>query len=142
MEKKMVYRLSIHLAQTTLIDRNDMLLPKVVHGKDLSYDHRLSKKSRSQRNFSSPNTIPSERNTIITNKDTIEKSNNDGEVGKVGEFGYSEVGQCAKEIYPIVGISCVGHEKQFLALLTVLEEDTVMRFWLLHLNVVRKVVGS
>ena len=33
----------------------------------------------------------------------------DGEVGEVGEFGYSEVVQCVKEIYPTVGISCVGH---------------------------------
>jgi hypothetical protein len=47
----------------------------------------------------------------------------DGEVGEVGEFGYLEVVQCAKEIYPIVGISCVGHGKQFLALLTFLEEE-------------------
>jgi hypothetical protein len=47
----------------------------------------------------------------------------DGEVGEVGEFSYSEFVQCAKEITPIVGISCVGHEKQFLALLTNLEEE-------------------
>jgi hypothetical protein len=31
--------------------------------------------------------------------------------------------QCAKEIAPIVRISCVGHEKQLLDLLTVLEEE-------------------
>jgi hypothetical protein len=33
----------------------------------------------------------------------------DSEIGEVGKFGYSEVVQSAKEIYPIVGISCVGH---------------------------------
>ena len=31
--------------------------------------------------------------------------------------------QCAKEIAPIGGTSCVGHEKQFLALLIDLEEE-------------------
>lgn len=35
----------------------------------------------------------------------------DGEVGELGEFGYYKVVQCVKEIYPIVGISHVGHEK-------------------------------
>ena len=47
----------------------------------------------------------------------------DGEVGEVGESGYLDVVQCAKEIYPIVGISCVGHRKRFLALLIFLEEE-------------------
>ncbi len=60
----------------------------------------------------------------------------DGEVGEilysplclyfpiaVGEFDHSGALQCAKDIYPIVGISCVGHEEQFLALLTVVEEE-------------------
>jgi hypothetical protein len=37
----------------------------------------------------------------------------DGEIGEVGEFRYSEFVQCAKEIAPTVGISWVGHEKQF-----------------------------
>jgi hypothetical protein len=38
--------------------------------------------------------------------------------------GYSEwIIQCANEIYPIVGISYVGHELQLLALLTFLEEE-------------------
>jgi hypothetical protein len=37
--------------------------------------------------------------------------------------GYSDwVTQCASEIYPIVGISYVGHKLQLLALLTFLEE--------------------
>jgi hypothetical protein len=30
---------------------------------------------------------------------------------EVGEFVYFEIVQCTKEITPIVGISCVGHEK-------------------------------
>lgn len=43
--------------------------------------------------------------------------------GKVGDFGYSEVGQCSKEILPILRISCGGDEKNLLYLLTVLEEE-------------------
>ena len=40
------------------------------------------------------------------------------------EAGYSDwVTQCASEIYPIIGISYVGHKLQLLALLTFLEED-------------------
>jgi hypothetical protein len=35
----------------------------------------------------------------------------DNDVGEVGEFVYFEIVQCTKEITPIVGISCVGHEK-------------------------------
>jgi hypothetical protein len=41
-----------------------------------------------------------------------------------GLSGYSNwVIQCANEIYPIVGISYVGHKLQLLALLTFLEEE-------------------
>jgi hypothetical protein len=43
--------------------------------------------------------------------------------GEVGDFGYSEVVQCAKDIYPILGISWRGNEKKLLDLLTVLEEE-------------------
>ena len=40
------------------------------------------------------------------------------------EVGYSDwVTQCASEIYPIVGISYVGHKLQLLALLTFLEGE-------------------
>jgi hypothetical protein len=47
----------------------------------------------------------------------------DAENGEVGDFGYSEVVQCSKEIFPIMGISCGGNEKKLLDLLTVLEEE-------------------
>jgi len=41
-----------------------------------------------------------------------------------GLSGYSDwVIQCANEIYPIVGISYMGHKLQLLALLTFLEEE-------------------
>jgi hypothetical protein len=41
-----------------------------------------------------------------------------------GKSGYSDwVIQCANEIYPIVGISYVGHKLQLLGLLTFLEEE-------------------
>jgi hypothetical protein len=40
------------------------------------------------------------------------------------EAGYSDwVTECASEIYPIVGISYVGHKLQLLALLTFLEKE-------------------
>jgi len=57
-EKKMVHRLLISLAHTAPIDHNYVPLPKVVHGKDLPYNHRPSKKSHSQRNLGPPNTLP------------------------------------------------------------------------------------
>jgi hypothetical protein len=43
--------------------------------------------------------------------------------GEVGDFDYSKVVQCAKDIYPIMGISCGGNEKKLLDLLTILEEE-------------------
>jgi hypothetical protein len=42
----------------------------------------------------------------------------------LGDCGYSDWAlHCVKEICPIVGISCVGHEEQSLALLIVIEEE-------------------
>jgi hypothetical protein len=72
----MVYELPIPLAHTARIDHNDMPLLKVVHGKDLPYGRRPSKKSRSQRSLNPSNTIPKEMNAIITNENTIEGANN------------------------------------------------------------------
>ena len=66
----------------------------------------------------------------------------DNKVGEVGEFVYFEIVQCTKEITPIVGISCVGHEKQFWLYSQFLKWYTVIRFWLFLLNVIQKVVGS
>jgi hypothetical protein len=42
--------------------------------------------------------------------------------GEVGDFGYFEVVQYAKDIYPILGISCGRNEKKLLDHLSVLEE--------------------
>jgi hypothetical protein len=72
MEKKMVHRLHIPLTHTAPIDHNDILLPKIVNGKDLSKVHRPRKKSHPKRNLSPPNTLPREKNVIITNKDIVE----------------------------------------------------------------------
>ena len=42
----------------------------------------------------------------------------------LGNSDYSDwVWQSVKEIYLFLGISCVGHEKQFMALLSVIEES-------------------
>lgn len=42
--------------------------------------------------------------------------------GEVGDFSYSEAVQYAKDIYPILGISCGGNEKKLLDHLSILEE--------------------
>jgi len=72
MEKKMVYRFPIPFAHTTPINHNDMPHPKIVHGKNFSYNHWLSKKSHSQWNLGPSNTLPNKMNATITNKDNIE----------------------------------------------------------------------
>jgi hypothetical protein len=46
----------------------------------------------------------------------------DGENGEVGDDGYSEVMQSAKEFAPFLGISFGGNEKRLLDILTFLEE--------------------
>jgi hypothetical protein len=40
--------------------------------------------------------------------------------GEVGDFGYTKVVQCAKDIYPILEITCGGNDKKLLDLLIVL----------------------
>jgi hypothetical protein len=40
-----------------------------------------------------------------------------------GDGGYSEIVQCAKEIFPFLGISCGGNEKKLLDLLIVLDKE-------------------
>jgi hypothetical protein len=54
-EKKMVHRLLISLAHTAPIDHNYVPLPKVVHGKDLPYNHQIL--------------FHGKQNALITNKD-------------------------------------------------------------------------
>jgi hypothetical protein len=65
----------LYLAHTTPINHNDMLLPKIVHDKELPLGRRPCNKSRSQRNLSPPDIHPRERNAIITNKDIVGANN-------------------------------------------------------------------
>jgi hypothetical protein len=75
MEKKMVYELPTPFTYTSPTDHNDVSLPKIIQGKDLSYDCQTNKKGRHQRNLSQPNTHLREKRAIVTNHDTVEESN-------------------------------------------------------------------
>jgi hypothetical protein len=71
MKKEMVHRLSILFVHNMPINYNNMLLSKIVYGKDLPY-RRPHKKGHPQRNQSPLNTCPRETKAIITTHDTVE----------------------------------------------------------------------
>jgi hypothetical protein len=75
MEKKMVYGLPNPFAHAAPINHDNMPLPKIVNGKNLSSNCRPSKKSHFHINLGPPNTLPEEKNVIFTIKDPIEGSN-------------------------------------------------------------------
>jgi hypothetical protein len=71
----MVHKTLIPLTHTPLVNHNDMSLPKIICGKDLSEGLQRSKESNHQRSLCPPNTLPRERRLINTNQDTIVRSN-------------------------------------------------------------------
>jgi hypothetical protein len=75
----MVHKILIPITHTSPINYNDMPLPQIVHGKNLTYGRRPSRKGHPQMNLNlnPPNTLPRELRAIIATQDTVEGSNSE-----------------------------------------------------------------
>jgi hypothetical protein len=75
MKKKMVHGLRIPLAHTTYLDHNDMLFPKVVHGKDFLRAPGQVKQVAPKITFVCQILFQGKEMPIITKKNIVERSN-------------------------------------------------------------------
>jgi hypothetical protein len=71
----MVHSPTIPFTYAAPVNHNEVPLPEIVHGKDLSKSRWPSKEGHPQRNLSPPNTLSRKAEAFDTGQGTVEESN-------------------------------------------------------------------